>query len=61
MLTSKELTAALITNLSSWDWDINSKFGLDKATGAALVETYREMKAEIERLKDDSNKRDENT
>ena len=51
MLTSKELTTALITNLSQWDWEINSKFGVDKATGDALVETYREMKSEIERLK----------
>ena len=52
MLTSKELTTALITNLSQGDWEINSKFGLDKATGDALVETYKEMAAEIKRLKD---------
>lgn len=57
MLTSKELTTALITNLSSWDWDINSKFGVDKATGEALVETYKEMVAEIKRLKDADNRK----
>lgn len=52
MLTSKELTSALIINLSQWDWDINSKFGIDKATGDALVEVYKEM---TERLKNVDN------
>ena len=54
MLTNKELTSALIINLSQWDWDINSKFGVDKATGDALVEVYKEM---TERLKNADNGR----
>ena len=51
MLTDKELVEALIVNLRSWDWEINSKFDIDKKTGDALVEEYRKMKVENERFK----------
>lgn len=44
MLTEKELAEALIVNLMNWDWDINSKFGIDKKTGDALVEEYHRLK-----------------
>ena len=46
MLSNKELAEALITNLASWDWSINSKFSVDEATGRALIETYKALKAE---------------
>lgn len=54
MLTDKELVEALIVNLRSWDWELYSKFGIDKKTGDALVEEYRKMKVENERLTRDN-------
>ena len=43
MLSNKELAEALVTNLDNWDWSINSKYGVDEATGKALVEEYRAL------------------
>lgn len=51
MLTDKELVEALIVNLKNWDWDINSKFDIDQKTGAALIDIYNRMKAEINEVK----------
>lgn len=51
MLTNKELVEALIVNLRSWEWEINSKFGIDQKTGAALIDIYTQMKAEINEVK----------
>ena len=48
MLTQKELTDALMVNLESWDWQINSKFGIDEATGRALIEEYKALKEKSE-------------
>jgi hypothetical protein len=45
MLTDRELVEALIVNLSSWDWTIESKFGIDQKTGEALVDEYQRLKA----------------
>ena len=44
MLTDIELVEALIVNLSSWDWTIESKFGIDQKTGEALVSEFRKLK-----------------
>ena len=44
MLTDKELVEALIVNLMNWDWELNSKFGIDQKTGDALVEEYKRLK-----------------
>ena len=44
MLTEKELTDALIVNLENWDWQINTKFGIDETTGRALIEEYKALK-----------------
>lgn len=41
MLTDRELVEALIVNLSSWDWTIESKFGIDQKTGEALVSEFK--------------------
>ena len=46
MLSNKELADALIINLANWDWSVNSKFSVDEATGKALVEEYRALKAQ---------------
>ena len=46
MLSKKELVEALIVNLKDWDWEINSKFGIDKDTGDALIQEYELMKRE---------------
>ena len=47
MLTDRELVEALIVNLKDWNWDINSKFDIDQKTGAALIEIYNRMKADL--------------
>ena len=44
MLTEKELADALIVNLENWDWQINTKFGIDETTGRALIEEYKALK-----------------
>ena len=44
MLTDRELVEALIVNLTNWDWDINSNFGIDQKTGEALVKEFRRLK-----------------
>ena len=41
MLSDKELVEALIVNLSSWDWTIESKFGIDQKTGEPLVSEFK--------------------
>lgn len=50
MLNQKELVSALITNLKTWDWELFSKFSIDKATADALVTEFTELKARIEGL-----------
>ena len=44
MLTDSEMVEALIVNLKSWDWEINSKFGIDQTTGEALVKEYQRLR-----------------
>lgn len=41
MLSDKELVEALIVNLSSWDWELISKFPIDQKTGEALVSEFK--------------------
>lgn len=50
MLTEKELTDALITNISGWDWSINTKFSIDEKTGKSLVNEYRALVAKCQEL-----------
>ena len=45
MLTDKELVEALIVNLSSWDWELISKFPIDQKTGEALVSEFKKRMA----------------
>ena len=51
MLKANEWVDALITNIDTWDWEINSKFSIDQKTAFALVETYKQMKRELEDYK----------
>lgn len=44
MLTDNEMVEALIVNLKSWDWDINTKFDIDQTTGEALIKEYERFK-----------------
>lgn len=44
MLTNSEMVEALIINLMNWDWEVNSKFGIDQTTGEALVKEYQGLK-----------------
>ncbi len=50
MLTEKELTEALITNINNWDWTIDTKFGIDEKSGIALVNEYRALKEKCQEL-----------
>lgn len=40
MLNEEELVLALINNLSTWDWEVFSKFPIDEDTGKALVKEF---------------------
>lgn len=48
MLTDSEMVEALIVNLLNWDWEINSKFGIDQTTGEALVKEYQRLKGKVD-------------
>ena len=48
MLTDREMVEALIVNLKSWDWDINTKFDIDQTTGEALVKEYQRLKGKAD-------------
>ena len=37
MLSDDELVKAMMVNLKSWNWDINSKFGIDETSAKALI------------------------
>ena len=48
MLTDSEMVEALIVNLKGWDWDINTKYGIDQATSEALIKEYQRLKGKID-------------
>lgn len=48
MLTDSEMVEALIVNLKGWDWDINTKYGIDQATSEALVKEYQRLKGKVD-------------
>lgn len=49
MLNQKELVSALITNLKGWDWELFSKFSIDKITADALIKEFTDLKGKAER------------
>lgn len=58
MLSNEEWTLALVNNLREWDWDLYTKYEIDKTTADALIAEYDKMQQELKelRLRVDANK-----
>ena len=58
MLSNEDWTLALVNNLRQWDWELNTKYEIDKVSADALISEYERLQAEIKelRMRVDANK-----